>query len=158
MYLNQQDFSQVIAHTPLFAIDLVVLNEHKQMLVGKRLNKPAKGSWFVPGGRILKGESLEQGFKRLTLNELGKSIELKQAKLLGLFEHFYKDSVFGDKISTHYINAAHLLSLQQDELKSLPTDEQHTGYRWMSLEEIEQDKNVHKYTRDYLGSLKQKLT
>jgi len=153
MFLSQQDFSQAIAQMPLFAIDLVVLNEHKQMLVGKRLNKPAKDYWFVPGGRILKGESLEQGFKRLTLNELGKSIELKQAKLLGLFEHFYENSVFSDEISTHYINAAHVLMIKQDDLKSLPTDEQHAGYRWMNLEEIKNNESVHEYTKAYLAFL-----
>jgi len=153
MFLSQQDFSQVIAQMPLFAIDLVVLNEHKQMLVGKRLNKPAKDYWFVPGGRIVKGESLEEGFKRLTLNELGKSIELKQAKLLGLFEHFYENSVFSDEISTHYINAAHVLMIKQDDLKSLPTDEQHAGYRWMNLEEIKNNESVHEYTKAYLAFL-----
>jgi len=153
MFLSQQDFSQAIAQMPLFAIDLVVLNEHKQMLVGKRLNKPAKDYWFVPGGRIVKGESLEEGFKRLTLNELGKSIELKQAKLLGLFEHFYEDSVFSDEISTHYINAAHALMIKQDDLKSLPTDEQHAGYRWMNLEEIKNNESVHEYTKAYLAFL-----
>jgi len=153
MFLSQQDFSQAIAQMPLFAIDLVVLNEHKQMLVGKRLNKPAKDYWFVPGGRIVKGESLEEGFKRLTLNELGKSIELKQAKLLGLFEHFYENSVFSDEISTHYINAAHVLMIKQDDLKSLPTDEQHAGYRWMNLEEIKNNESVHEYTKAYLAFL-----
>jgi len=153
MFLSQQDFSQAIAQMPLFAIDLVVLNEHKQMLVGKRLNKPAKDYWFVPGGRIVKGESLEEGFKRLTLNELGKSIELKQAKLLGLFEHFYENSVFSDEISTHYINAAHVLMIKQDDLKSLPTDEQHAGYRWMNLEEIKNNERVHEYTKAYLAFL-----
>jgi len=72
MYLDTKTFKTVIASTPLIAIDLIVVNERKEILLGKRLNQPAKNYWFVPGGRILKNETLDNAFKRLTLTELGK--------------------------------------------------------------------------------------
>ena len=70
MYLDKQTFSTVIKSSPLVSIDLVVINPDGQALLGQRLNRPAKGFWFVPGGRILKNESLGNAFKRLTLEEL----------------------------------------------------------------------------------------
>jgi colanic acid biosynthesis protein WcaH len=45
-----ETFKTVIASTPLISIDLIVRNNQQQILLGKRLNKPAQGYWFVPGG------------------------------------------------------------------------------------------------------------
>lgn len=73
MFLDQTTFSTIIACTPLVSIDLVVTNANGQVLLGQRLNRPAKNYWFVPGGRILKNESLAQAFKRLTRDELSSA-------------------------------------------------------------------------------------
>jgi colanic acid biosynthesis protein WcaH len=73
-FLNKQEFTEVIDRTPLVSIDLVVENEKGEKLFGLRTNRPAKDYWFVPGGRILKNEKLDDAFSRLTLNELGVEI------------------------------------------------------------------------------------
>jgi len=153
MFLDKKTFETVIASTPLIAIDLIVVNENTELLLGKRLNQPAKDYWFVPGGRILKNESLDNAFKRLTLTELGKEIELKHAQLLGVFEHFYQESVFNDQISTHYVNAAHVIHIKQNQLTALPIDEQHNGYQWQTIENINNSSDVHKYTKAYIPAL-----
>ena len=75
----------------MFAIDLVVVNHSNEILVGERFNTPAKGSWFVPDGRVYKNESLEEAFKRISKAELEFQIERDQTCLLGLFDHFYDD-------------------------------------------------------------------
>jgi colanic acid biosynthesis protein WcaH len=64
MFLEKDTFKTVIASTPLVSIDLVVTNQNGEALLGKRLNRPAKDFWFVPGGRILKEESLAAAFRR----------------------------------------------------------------------------------------------
>jgi len=91
--LDDLTFKTVIDSTPLISIDLVVRDEAGRILLGQRLNRPAKGFWFVPGGRILKDESLVDAFKRLTLNELGIELGIGLARYLGLYEHFYDDSI-----------------------------------------------------------------
>ncbi len=153
MFLADAVFSTVVASTPLFAIDLLIVNEQKELLLGKRLNAPAKGFWFVPGGRVLKNETLECTFQRLTLSELGIDIKFSEADLLGLYEHFYQDSVFGNHIGTHYINAAHVINLKRDELTRLPVGEQHDDYRWVALDEIDNNADIHPYTKAYLPRL-----
>ncbi len=40
--LDQETFKIVVKNTPLFAIDLVVINSKQQILLGKRVNAPAK--------------------------------------------------------------------------------------------------------------------
>jgi len=148
MFLDKDVFSTVIESTPLVSIDLVVLNKQGQALLGQRLNKPAQGNWFVPGGRILKDEAMADAFKRLTKDELGTEYSIEQAKLLGPFDHFYTDNVFDDEFSTHYVAIAYVLQLEQD-LDNLPMDIQHNGYKWFDVETLKLDEQVHLHTKWY---------
>lgn len=153
--LSQQDFEQLVKNAPLFAIDLVVLNQHNQILIGKRVNEPAKGAWFVPGGRVFKNEPLAEAFERITKAEVGLSLRYDQASFIGLFDHFYDNSVFGDDINTHYINATHLVRIKNEKLV-LPKL-QHKAYRLIGLDDVEQDNTVHQYSKVFMASLKSML-
>lgn len=150
--LSLSDFKQVVQNAPLFAIDLVVLNDKNQILVGQRLNAPAKGAWFVPGGRVYKNESLEKAFNRISESELGLKIEREQACFLGLYDHFYEDSFFSSDTSAHYINATHVLSLSSDKL-TLP-QEQHSHYQWLEIDALATSTDVHIYSKIFLPELK----
>ena len=148
MFLDKKTFSTVIESTPLVSIDLVVKNKQGQALLGERLNKPAQGFWFVPGGRILKNESLADAFKRLTTEELGQAFSIEQAQLIGPFDHFYNDNVFGDEFSTHYVAIAYVLTLTED-LQSLPMNVQHGAYQWFSIDNFKNEDRVHQNTKNY---------
>lgn len=150
MYLEASLFSKVIECTPLISIDLIIRNKNDQVLLGKRKNKPAQGYWFVPGGRIFKGESISNAFKRLTLQELGKALSIREANLLGCYEHFYDDNVFGDEFSTHYIVIAYILDIEELML-NLPIGQQHLDYKWFNLSDLLEDDLVNQYTKDYFS-------
>lgn len=146
-FLNDEAFRQVVAATPLVAIDLIVQDETGRFLLGLRRNRPAAGYWFVPGGRIMKNETLGDAFKRLTSAELGLAADIARARWTGPFEHFYRDSKFGDAPDTHYVVLAYRLLVDRERL-DLPTA-QHSDYRWMSVNEILADPDVHPHTRAY---------
>jgi len=148
MFLSKDTFATVIENTPLISIDLVVLNKQGHALLGQRLNRPAKHFWFVPGGRILKDEAMADAFKRLTYDELGTEYSIDQAELLGPFDHFYSDNLFGETFSTHYIAIAYLLRLES-ELHNLPLNIQHDRYRWFDIGELKVDSEVHLHTKWY---------
>lgn len=150
--LALDDFKHVVEHTPLFAIDLVVVNPNREILVGLRKNAPAKDFWFVPGGRVYKNESLDKAFVRISTTELGGRVERCEASLLGLFDHFYDDSFFSESVSTHYINATHVIRLEAKNLK-LPI-EQHKDYRWLSMQALSEDTKVHPFSKIFLPKLK----
>jgi len=56
--LPLEQFQQAVAALPLVSVDWVLTNTAGELLVGQRLNAPARGAWFTPGGRIRKGEAL----------------------------------------------------------------------------------------------------
>lgn len=153
--LSQEDFKQVVQNAPLFAIDLVVVNEANQVLLGERLNLPAKSYWFVPGGRVYKNESLETAFERISKSELGCVIHRNQAHFLKLFDHFYPDSFVNLDISKHYINATHVIRCEIENVQ-LP-NKQHSGYRWVNLMELEVDQTVHTYSKVFIPELRKWL-
>ncbi|WP_232522290.1 GDP-mannose mannosyl hydrolase [Marinimicrobium alkaliphilum] len=137
----------VVRSAPLVSIDFVARNNAGDVLLGKRTNKPAKGYWFVPGGRILKGERLSEAFKRLSVAEFGNVIKLEDAKPLGVFEHLYDDSSFDDSVGTHYVVIAYEVFIDPD-LSQLP-DSQHADYRWFCVDELLSSENVHDNTKAY---------
>jgi len=63
--LDFEDFKNLVKNAPLFAMDLVVLNEQNQILLGQRKNAPAKGFWFVPGGRVFKDQAQAYAIHRI---------------------------------------------------------------------------------------------
>jgi colanic acid biosynthesis protein WcaH len=154
-WLDQDTFKTIIDTTPLVSIDLLVRNAEGQILVGKRVNRPARGYWFVPGGRILKNERLAEAFSRLTEDELCLKLDIKDARYLGLYEHFYDDSIFtddGDPVSTHYVVSGFEVVLPEG-YSSLPY-EQHNEYRWLHEEEFRTSDKVHVHSRWYLDNEK----
>lgn len=151
MWLDLPTFRTVVAATPLIAIDLVIKNRRGEVLLGLRVNRPAHGFWFVPGGRIQKNESLDTAFRRITLDELGRAFERASARLLGVFEHFYADSVFaaaGAGPDTHYVVLGYCLELDDDPALQPPA-EQHQQFRWWPQDELRLSPRVHAHTRAY---------
>jgi len=141
--LDNQTFKEVINSTPLISIDLILKKDNK-ILLGKRINKPAKDYLFSIGGRVYKNETIDNAIKRIAQDEL--NIELKLIpKFIGVYEHFYEDSIF-QGVSTHYVNLAYELEIETT--LNLPT-EQHNEYQWLSINELLKNKQVHKYVKNY---------
>ncbi|MEZ9872015.1 GDP-mannose mannosyl hydrolase [Vibrio sp. 10N.261.51.C6] len=147
MKLELESFKTVVASTPLVSIDLIIKNEQGQVLLGERTNRPAKGYWFVPGGRILKDENFEQAFLRLTSVELGQEYSIASATFLGPYQHFYTDNFSGTDFSTHYVVLGYELTVDID-INDLPV-EQHCAYQWWSVEELLDSEVVHQHTKGY---------
>lgn len=133
-------FQQAVAALPLVSVDWVLTNPAGELLVGQRLNAPARGAWFTPGGRIRKGEPLAAALRRVAAEELGLADEragalAQRGEPMGAWDHFYPDSAFSPTVPTHYLNlpyAAHLSAAEVSAL-GLPVGEQHGHWQWLPL-------------------------
>lgn len=147
MRLERSDFLHVIRHTPLVSVDLLVRDREGRVLVGWRVNRPARDAWFVPGGRVYKDERLGDAFARITAAELGVAFSIREAEALGAFEHLYDDNALdAPGVSTHYVVLAYALAVETP--LPLP-DQQHSRYRWMPVDALLADPAVHRNTRAY---------
>jgi colanic acid biosynthesis protein WcaH len=152
MTLGERDFLEVIERTPLVSIDLVVRDEAGRVLLGRRTREPAKSTWFVPGGRIRKNETLDAAFLRITAAELGAPLARSQARLLGAYTHLYETN-FAEApgIGTHYVVLAYTLSAAEAP-QSLP-EEQHSAYCWLGVAEALHHPEVHPHVLPYFEAL-----
>lgn len=147
--LPKDVFATVVASAPLVAIDLIVEDLQGAVLLGLRNNPPAKGYWFVPGGRIRKDESLDAAFARIAQDELGLPARRNEHLPAGVHEHFYDINFNGtEHASTHYIVLAYRIRIDPKLLR-LP-HEQHSRFQWMQRDQILQHPDVHPYTKAYI--------
>jgi colanic acid biosynthesis protein WcaH len=146
--LKKDELVQVVKLAPLVSIDLIIENGKGEVLLGMRKNEPAKGFWFVPGGRILKNERIPQAFERIAKDELGLKISYDKAEFVGAFEHIYKTN-FAKKtgFGTHYIVLAHRIKLSRNF--DIASNNQHSEFVWLDKQQILKNKKVHANTRAY---------
>lgn len=144
MSLEQDKFLSIITATPLVAIDLILQSERGRVLLGRRVNRPAQGFWFVPGGRIRKNERIKDALRRISRAELG--IEIEHAELVGAFDHIYDDNYFGAPgVNTHYVVLAHRCAFS--EQTPMRPDDQHSAMRWWEISELLASPEVHENTK-----------
>ena len=154
MFLSKDEFSKVIINTPLVSIDICIL-KGRNILLGKRINPPAKDFFFVPGGRIRKSELMKNAFERILSTELGLAVKkdhYKFVKNLGSYEHIYKDNFLGNEsFGTHYIVIAYLISYEYlfKKYKKIQS-EQHSEYIWFNVNSINGNyQKIHPNTQEY---------
>jgi colanic acid biosynthesis protein WcaH len=152
--LAERDFFFVVRHAPLVAIDLLVTDAQGRVLLGRRRNRPAQGSWFVPGGRIYKDESLDAAFRRIVADELGVTgVERGDAIPRGVFEHHYADNFAGEPgVTTHYVVLAYAWTMADNGPEEKPPPGQpgqHSAYSWMAPAELLGREDVHENTKAY---------
>jgi colanic acid biosynthesis protein WcaH len=146
--LNERDLATVIRLAPLVSIDLIVRDRAGRVLLGLRNNEPAKGSYFVPGGRILKNERLRDAFARILTNETNIDAAYERTTFLGVYEHFYANNRFGEPdLGTHYVVIA--FEVRPPDVSAVRIDDQHSDYRWMHEHELLASDRVHANTKAY---------
>ncbi len=149
--IEKQQFLSIIDATPLVSIDLIIEDSQGRILLGKRVNRPAQNYWFVPGGRIRKNEPLAAAIARISGTELGHSISLTEATLIGAYDHIYNDNYHGvEGINTHYVALGYSLSVSP-EFKII-SDSQHIEMRWWPRQELLSSCEVHANTKAYLSA------
>jgi len=146
--LARPDFLAVIKNTPLVAIDLLAQDADGKVLVGKRKNEPAKGWWFVPGGRIYKNETLDAAFARISLTELGCELARNKAQLVGVYEHIYPINVDNADFGTHYVVIGYKVALEA-LLDLTPFGLQHEQAAWLAVPDLLAHPKVHPNTKAY---------
>ena len=148
MKIEEKYILEVIKATPLVSVDIILRNPSGKVLLGKRTNRPAKGYWFVPGGRIVKNETISQALKRVSEVEVGLDLSTEAPSLLGAYDHIYEDNFLNvTGINTHYVVLAFSIKLKQ-EIKA-KADEQHMAFKWWETDKLLVDPTVHINTKAY---------
>lgn len=123
-YIDPELYKEIRKNISIPCVDAVVVHKGK-FLLGKRVNKPAKGEWWFPGGRMLVGEKFEEAVSRKIKQETGLIVETQ--KFLALETWDYPDGP--DDIPTHSIACVFKATVASSNPK---LEQQHSGLEWFS--------------------------
>lgn len=145
--LPARQFELVVRNAPLLAVDFLISSPDGRVLLGKRRNPPARGTWCVPGGRVRKCESIAQAVARKLEEELGLTSP-QRLGWHGVYEHFYPDSAFGDAFPTHYV--ALVFSFVLEGATGIRECSQHSALRFFTPQEVRERQDVPSQIKRYL--------
>lgn len=103
--LDEVTYTRFLELMPVCCVDAVI-HTRKNFLLIKRLQEPAKGEWWFPGGRMLKNETAVEAVIRKTMEETG--LEVVVEKLIGVYDTMFDTCHFG--IPVHTVNVAFLVT------------------------------------------------
>ncbi|MCR4285157.1 MAG: NUDIX domain-containing protein [archaeon] len=127
-------YEQIIENSIISAVDAIIVY-NKKVLVGKRTQEPAKGKWWIPGGRQKKGELPEEAVKRLIKKEIGLDVNI--SKLVGVYDPIFKKTAFPNiKTGVHYVSRVYLVHPINKDFK-VNLDKTQKEYKW--IENIGED-------------------
>lgn len=128
---------------PIACVDIVIYFNNSILLV-KRDDEPAKGEWWIPGGRVIKGEMLKETAYRKALEETG--IDCVVGPIMHTDETVFDTGPSG--IPVHSINTCFFLC-PKDAHPHVGLDSHSTEFKWIS----EMDESLHPYVKDCIRSI-----
>ncbi len=122
-FIPKKDFMKIQDLMPICTTDLLITNNGKYLIV-KRKQKPALGKWWIPGGRILKNETIKESALRKARQEVGLKCEF--VKILGAYDTIFDDGPNG--VPIHAVNILCKLKSQENKIN---LDKNHSKYKWV---------------------------
>jgi colanic acid biosynthesis protein WcaH len=121
--IADDDWRTIVRNVPIVSVDLVV-RHGDGVVLGRRENRPARGEWFVPGGRVKKDEGLDEAVHRIAAAELGVDVDIESR--LGVYEHRYDESEFAAIPTKHYLANGFVVRPRSE---AFAPDDQHAELR-----------------------------
>lgn len=143
MEIPKDKYKYILEYMPVVCVDLVIVYNGK-VFMAKRVNEPAKNQWFLPGGRILKNERLQDAVIRKAKEEVGLDVKIIKPLIFGE-TIFDESSIEGVVSGTHTINVSYLVEASGD---NVILDGQNSEHKW--VDRI--DESWHPYVKKVLTS------
>lgn len=143
-WIPNEDWETIVRNVPIVSVDLVVCSPDG-IVLGSRVNEPAKGEWFVPGGRVHKHERLTEAVHRLAREELNvDGVTIRES--LGAYEHLYDTTEVVNSDGKHYLANGFVVETDK-RVDDMTIDDQHGDVKAFESDAFP---DLHEYTSAYL--------
>lgn len=139
--VSEDLYLKFLAQMPLTCVDVVIIHDGCALLV-QRASAPAKGQWWLPGGRVLKGETLKQAAWRKAKEEV--SLDCWVGPVMHTAETLFPDGPNG--IPVHSVNTCFLLIPKR--MGAVYLNNTITAFQWFNPLECQQI--LHPYVKTCL--------
>lgn len=128
-------YAEIVKSMTISCVDAFVYDfEKRAYLMIQRITAPAKGKWWMPGGRIFKGESFYESAVRKTKKESG--LDICPIAQLGTYSTYFSESAWGLNVHTD-TKVTVILALCNNQIPSC--DEHHQAFMWVPIDETPND-------------------
>ena len=124
--IQVENYKQIIEVLPILCVDVVVKNSLGEYLLVKRANEPLKGTWWVVGGRVLKGEALEKAAIRKVREET--SLVIGAPNPIGYYEDTDGTNPLGLESVQHSVSV--VFSAMIDDHQKIKLDNQSSDWKF----------------------------
>ena len=130
MYIPQKEYDNILEQLCIVCVDVLIVHNNQCLLV-ERINEPAKGLLWFPGGRIRKMELINNAALRKAKEEI--NIDCNFKKIVSVEETIFpkKNKMITD---IHTINLCCLM--EPLLLDNIILDNLHSNYIWISLADV----------------------
>ena len=132
VHIPEDQYNSILELMPIVCVDVVIVYQGYALLI-KRANEPAKDEWWLPGGRLYKGETLEDCAIRKAKEETGLDCEVSHMIRVS-------NTIFDN---VHSVNIVFLMFANSDQVK---LDNTSLNYKWVNYA----DRTNHPYVKDSL--------
>src|SRR3989338_2341217 len=119
-------YVDIVKDLPILCADIVLQNTRGEYLLIKRNNEPLKDEWWVIGGRVLKGETMEEAAIRKVKQET--VLQIKNMRPIGSFELVNGTNPFGLPFKYHSVSI--VFSAVIDSQQSIKLDDQSVEFKF----------------------------
>jgi len=118
-------YKKIHQSVPVACVDVVVSDTRGNFLLLRRKNQPEKGKWWFPGGRVLRGEKLEETALRKLNQETG--LNGRVIRLLGVYDYFSRTGYFKG-VPAHTIAIVYLVKASANRKIILDWQSDNSGW------------------------------
>lgn len=133
-------YTQILGSVPILCVDVVVQSDRGEYLLVRRTNEPRRGQWWVLGGRVFKGETLQAAAIRKLREEAG--LEVSSVQPIGYYEAVHQEHPFGLPEAYHAVSVVFMARVTG--FRAVRLDDQ--SVEWKAAKELPEDFRVHSYT------------
>lgn len=128
--IKKETYKDAVTNLPIACVDVFLYNPaNRTYLLVLRKDPPAKGVWWLPGGRLYKGETFFSCSVRKCKEEVG--LDATPVKTLGFVATLFPDSMWNTQ--THTVNFL-VLAKVNAQGEGPKIDKTCENYQWVPLE------------------------
>lgn len=127
MRIPEATYNEIIACLPILCVDLLIIHDHKCLLL-KRSNHPAFGQLWFPGGRVHKYERLHDAATRIAREETGLQCGFEE--IVSVEETIFLKSE-GEPKDKHTVNVCCKMTFNSPS-NPIKLDALHEAFEWVS--------------------------
>ncbi|MDM8524784.1 NUDIX hydrolase [Desulfococcaceae bacterium HSG8] len=123
-FIPEELYDAILMYMPIVCVDIAIMFQNTALLV-RRKEPPAKDQWWLPGGRVFKGETMREAARRKAREEVG--IDCHVGEMIHTAETIFPDGP--RDIPVHSVNICFLATPISCRFSPRP-DEHHHEYKW----------------------------